>query len=321
MKPTPAIVQTVEAEASLAELARQIAGAHADALAAARTSVEHARRCGELLLKVKARLPHGRFLPWVEGNCPFSQRTGTNYMRVARDWEKLQATLGADDPPTIAGALQVLAEPKEANRQPAADLDAGALTPGAGAGTNRGICDPDLSAPSRHRLCAYYPELFVNYGLVMAARGWGVEQIAAGAGVSIHRVELLLCPAPPPRDLAAARVPPAWRPAYFSCVMADAHHFLWARTLASVPSTAERMGWAEEAAALERSSKAHREEAEAHCKAANWDHLMTTMTTPHDDKFWFTLRCCAGDDAGAALGMWEPEQPFGRLMARIGRHW
>jgi hypothetical protein len=116
LKPTPAIVHTVEAEASLAELARQIAGAHQEALAAARTSVEQARRCGELLLKVKARLPHGQFMPWVEANCPFfSQRTGNAYMRVARDWEQLQETLGGGEPPTIAGALEALAGPRDSN--------------------------------------------------------------------------------------------------------------------------------------------------------------------------------------------------------------
>jgi hypothetical protein len=107
------IVHTVEPEASLAELARRIAGAHADALAAARTTVEHARRCGELLLKVKARLPHGQLMPWLKANCPFSQRTGNAYMRVARDWEKLRETLWGEETPTIAGALEALAEPSD----------------------------------------------------------------------------------------------------------------------------------------------------------------------------------------------------------------
>jgi hypothetical protein len=122
LKPVSAIVQTVEAEASLAELARQIAGAHADALAAAPTTVEHARRSGGLLLEVKARLPHGQFMKWVAASCPFKRSTANNYTRVAEEWEKVQETVAADEPATIAGALRSLAEPAEGNSQPAGHL-------------------------------------------------------------------------------------------------------------------------------------------------------------------------------------------------------
>jgi hypothetical protein len=54
-------------------------------------------------------------MPWLKANCPFSQRTGNAYMRVSKDWEKLRQTLEDDEPPTIAGALAALAEPKEPN--------------------------------------------------------------------------------------------------------------------------------------------------------------------------------------------------------------
>jgi len=37
---------------------------------------------GKILAEVKEALPHGNFIPWVEGNCPFPRSTASNYMRV-----------------------------------------------------------------------------------------------------------------------------------------------------------------------------------------------------------------------------------------------
>ena len=50
--------------ATAAEINRE----HNLAVGFAAKAVEHARRAGELLLQVKASLPHGAFLPWVEAN-------------------------------------------------------------------------------------------------------------------------------------------------------------------------------------------------------------------------------------------------------------
>src|SRR5262245_60005382 len=73
----PSIVSAivVQAEADLGGLARQINAAHADARAATRTSLEYAKRAGKLLLQAKARLPHGKFLEWVQANCTFKRST------------------------------------------------------------------------------------------------------------------------------------------------------------------------------------------------------------------------------------------------------
>jgi hypothetical protein len=120
---TPPAAIVTRAEAPLAELARQISSAHAESLAAARTSLEHARRCGELLLQAKARLPHGQFMPWVTANCPFGLRTGQNYMRVARDWEEIQAAMRGEETDTIAGALRALTGPADPKAQRTALLD------------------------------------------------------------------------------------------------------------------------------------------------------------------------------------------------------
>jgi hypothetical protein len=48
-------------------------------------SVEHALTCGELLLKAKAEVPHGQWLPWLRANVTFSERSAQGYMEVARE--------------------------------------------------------------------------------------------------------------------------------------------------------------------------------------------------------------------------------------------
>jgi len=37
--------------------------------------LQHARRCGELMMQHKARLGHGQFTQWVSEHCQFSART------------------------------------------------------------------------------------------------------------------------------------------------------------------------------------------------------------------------------------------------------
>ena len=58
---------------------------------AMRDGVSHARRAGELLLHVKAKLMYGQFMPWVERHCEFSHRTATMYMRIASEWDRITA--------------------------------------------------------------------------------------------------------------------------------------------------------------------------------------------------------------------------------------
>jgi hypothetical protein len=45
-----------------------------------RSTVQDAIRAGEILAKVKEQLSHGNFLPWVQLNCRFAERTAYNYM-------------------------------------------------------------------------------------------------------------------------------------------------------------------------------------------------------------------------------------------------
>jgi len=54
-----------------------------------RTAVDDAIELGRLLTVQKEKLEHGEFLPWLEGNCTFSQQSASNYMRLYQHHDKL----------------------------------------------------------------------------------------------------------------------------------------------------------------------------------------------------------------------------------------
>lgn len=88
MDNTTPLAHTTDAATPLPELAQQIINAHRAADASARDSVQHAITAGRLLIEVKARLPHGEFLPWLKANCSdVNQRTAQRYVQVAKNWD------------------------------------------------------------------------------------------------------------------------------------------------------------------------------------------------------------------------------------------
>ena len=92
----------------LRALADEVNREHAAAVESTRRSVEHAIRAGRRLLEVKALLPYGSWLLWVEENFVGGVRTAQGYKRLAERAEDAQrlAHLG------IAGALRALATPR-----------------------------------------------------------------------------------------------------------------------------------------------------------------------------------------------------------------
>ena len=64
-------------------LPAQIEAEHQAALGAARSAIEHAVRCGELLIEAKAEAGRGSWLHWVETNLSFGARQAQKYMRLA----------------------------------------------------------------------------------------------------------------------------------------------------------------------------------------------------------------------------------------------
>jgi hypothetical protein len=69
---------------------------HQDLQALAMQSLDHAIRIGELLSKVKTQLPHGRWIPWLNSNVKFSERTARNYISVFEHRMALKSARVAD---------------------------------------------------------------------------------------------------------------------------------------------------------------------------------------------------------------------------------
>ena len=106
-QPTEANLSTVGADIN-AEYRRLVKG-----------TLASAKRIGELLNRVRDSLQHGQWLPWVEANCPFSERRAREFMQIADEWPRLEAALASKSADTadfpMSGALKLLARPKPIN--------------------------------------------------------------------------------------------------------------------------------------------------------------------------------------------------------------
>lgn len=86
----------------LARLAREVRCEYEAADRAFESAVQHAARCGTLLIEAKAKLRHGQWLPWLrEVGVP--SQTASTYMRLAAKFPD-QGNL----PATIADALEAI---------------------------------------------------------------------------------------------------------------------------------------------------------------------------------------------------------------------
>lgn len=99
----------------LRRLADAINAEHLACLRHRTAYIEHARRCGELLIAAKAKMPHGSWLPWLRANCgAIKVRQLQKYTRLAEGWPAIEAAAsnaahGAHSL-SINEALQLLAE-------------------------------------------------------------------------------------------------------------------------------------------------------------------------------------------------------------------
>ena len=94
-------------------IASELNKLHELAIGTARQAVDYAKQAGELLLKVKAQLPHGEFGRWRENNTALTERTCQRYMAVAMGKEVSIRTL-ASNPDTVSVLPRGLTE-EEAN--------------------------------------------------------------------------------------------------------------------------------------------------------------------------------------------------------------
>jgi hypothetical protein len=77
-------------------------------------TIQHAIRCGELLLEMKQRVGHGKWLAWVEEHFEASERTARNYMEIA----KSAAVADLNEDTTMRSALRALASPPQSKKAP-----------------------------------------------------------------------------------------------------------------------------------------------------------------------------------------------------------
>ncbi|MGH9382511.1 MAG: DUF3102 domain-containing protein [Thermoanaerobaculia bacterium] len=93
----------------LATIATAIRDEHEAAQAAFTSAVEHAIRCGELLIEAKSKVGHGGWGDWITEHFPASWRTAQSYIQLANRAEDARrvAHLG------VRGTLKQLAAPRE----------------------------------------------------------------------------------------------------------------------------------------------------------------------------------------------------------------
>jgi len=126
---------------------------HDAAEVAARTAIEHAFECGQLLIQAKEHVEHGGWLPWLEKNTRMSARTAQRYMRVTQ--ATIEGKYDAASHLTIEGVLDVLAAPKGSE----SPLDANGIIHHPSVDTEHGrtialldvpvsLCDPNPFWPS-----------------------------------------------------------------------------------------------------------------------------------------------------------------------------
>jgi hypothetical protein len=108
------LIERTASPTALDDLARRIDAEHEAALRSARTAIEHAIECGQLLLEARASVPHGGWLPWLRENTKVSERTAQRWMRFAENAEALLVKSATVADLTFADADRLLDASKPA---------------------------------------------------------------------------------------------------------------------------------------------------------------------------------------------------------------
>lgn len=91
----------------LTSIVSEIRALHVGILEHASESIHMGIKIGELLTTQKEKLKHGEWLPWIEHNMPFAERTARNYIRLYNERESLLRHQIAD----LTEAYKWLVEP------------------------------------------------------------------------------------------------------------------------------------------------------------------------------------------------------------------
>ncbi|MBO9473268.1 DUF3102 domain-containing protein [Shimia sp. R10_1] len=98
-----------------ARLAVSVNSKHREVQRLGRTAKEIAAEIGEELIKVKAELKHGEFIPWIAEHCMFTRKRGHEYMKVAE--AKCNSRVTFDRCDSIREVLALGKTPKEPPQQ------------------------------------------------------------------------------------------------------------------------------------------------------------------------------------------------------------
>jgi len=107
----------------LSGIARRLASEHDAFTKSLNTSLEHAKRAGELLIEAKGVVEHGGWGEWLETNFQGSVDTACRYMRIADRWEELQGHLARVPDLSLRSTVKLLAKPRAALPAPEPDVE------------------------------------------------------------------------------------------------------------------------------------------------------------------------------------------------------
>jgi hypothetical protein len=100
----------------LKQLATRIKAEHEQVVQTVRKSLDHAKKAGELLSKAQKELKKNtafKWGRWVEQECGIQERTASNYIRLYRNWSKIEKVADTSSL-TVRAALAIL---KKRSRQ------------------------------------------------------------------------------------------------------------------------------------------------------------------------------------------------------------
>ena len=94
------------------DLASEINTEHQACMQAAGKAIDHALRCGDLLIEAKGTCQHGEWQGWLAEHFKGAARTARGYMQLADNRELLESKRRTSAVLGIDGALKLLASPK-----------------------------------------------------------------------------------------------------------------------------------------------------------------------------------------------------------------
>jgi hypothetical protein len=79
------------------DLAQKIKEAHSAVIVGMKDTVMKSMALGDILTAAKDRMPHGEFIPWLEGHCGVAKRTAQQCMKWARNRPMIEEAMKAHD--------------------------------------------------------------------------------------------------------------------------------------------------------------------------------------------------------------------------------